>query len=261
MRPMPAQQAQQALPPARPRPRQCKARRNAIGNSLALVFLLALGAAAYCYWPLLQRLASELHTAPGERRSLRLADGSTLQLDSASAMNIDLRGRTRLLHLVQGQVYLEVKLDGRAMQVQVDDARIQVYGTRLMVARYADHDELVVLDGKAMVVQGADQRLVAAGERVTFDGARIGTVQEADSNAADAWRNGRLRVGDQPLGQVLERLASYQGQRVWIADKQTARRRVNGDFDLDNPAASLDQLAHEQQLRLYSLPGHWLIVR
>lgn len=140
--------------PARPHPRHVTVRRSHLGKGLALVFLLGLGAAAYLYWPLIQRLASELHTDVGERRSIRLADGTTLNLDSASAMNVDLRGRTRQLHLVQGQVHMEVVLDGRAMDVEVGNARIQVYGTRLQIARHAGRDELVVFSGKAMVTQG-----------------------------------------------------------------------------------------------------------
>jgi len=226
-----------------------------------LLFLLLLGALAYLYWPLMQRLGSELYTDAGERRSVRLADGSTLHLDSASAMNVDLRARTRVLQLVQGQVYLEVKLDGRALEVQVDDARIQVFGTRLMVARHAGHDELVVFNGKAMIVQGADQRLVAAGERVTFNEARIDPVHKADVKAADAWRMGQLRARDMPLGEVIERLASYQGRRVWMMDEQTAYRRVSGDFNLDRPGETLQALAAGQQLQLYDVLGQWLIVR
>ncbi|MDR6713552.1 ferric-dicitrate binding protein FerR (iron transport regulator) [Pseudomonas hunanensis] len=253
---------QQLKPPtARPRPRVLKARRSHLGKVLAALFLLVLAALAYLYWPLMQRLASELHTASAERRSVRLADGSTMHLDSASAMNVDLRGRTRQLHLVQGQVYLEVMLDGRAMEVQVDSARIQVFGTRLMIARSADHDELVVLNGKAMIIQGGDQRMVSAGERVTFSEQRIDPVQKIDVKTADAWRNGRLLAKEQPLGQVLERLAGYQGQRVWLMDEQTAYRRVSGEFNLDRPAESLHTLAAEQQLRLYDLFGQWLIVR
>lgn len=188
--------------PARPRPRQITTRASHLSKWLALLFLLGLGTAVYLYWPLMQRLGSQLHTDTGERRSVRLADGTTLHLGSASAMNADLRGRTRQLHLVQGRVYLEVTLDGRAMEVAVGDARIQVFGTRLQVARHAGHDELVVLSGKAMVNQGGEQRMVSAGERVTFDGARIGPVQKTDLKAADGWRSGQLKAGDMPLGRT-----------------------------------------------------------
>ena len=246
--------------PARPRPQQPNTKRSRRGLGLALLFLLLLDALAYLYWPLMQRLGSELYTDAGERRSVRLADGSTLHLDSASAMNVDLRARTRVLQLVQGQVYLEVKLDGRALEVQVDDTRIQVFGTRLMVARHAGHDELVVFNGKAMIVQGADQRLVAAGERVTFNEARIEPVHKADVKAADAWRMGQLRARDMPLGEVIERLASYQGRRVWMMDEQTAYRRVSADFNLDRPGETLQTLAAGQQLQLYDVLGQWLIV-
>lgn len=247
-------------PPARPRPRHVTVRRSHLGKWLALVFLVGMAAAAYLYWPLLQRLASELHTDVGERRSTRLADGTTLNLDSASAMNIDLRGRTRQLHLVQGQVYLEVVLDGRAMEVDVGNARIQVFGTRLQVARHAGHDELVVLSGKAMVTQGGEQRMVSAGERVTFNDTRIDPVQKADLKTADSWRNGRLKATDMPLGQVLERLAGYQGQRVWMMDEQMAHRRVSGDFNLDRAGESLQSLAAAQHLQLQGVLGHWLVV-
>lgn len=188
--------------PARPRPRQITTRASHLSKWLALLFLLGLGTAVYLYWPLMQSLGSQLHTDTGERRSVRLADGTTLHLGSASAINADLRGRTRQLHLVQGRVYLEVMLDGRAMEVAVGDARIQVFGTRLQVARHVGHDELVVLSGKAMVNQGGEQRMVSAGERVTFDGARIGPVQKADLKAADGWRSGQLKAGDMPLGKT-----------------------------------------------------------
>ncbi|MQG95394.1 DUF4880 domain-containing protein [Pseudomonas sp. MN1F] len=249
------------VPPARPRPRLLKVRRSYMGKLFAVVFLLLLGALACLYWPLMQRLASELATDVGERRSVRLADGSTLHLDSASAMNVDLRGRMRQLHLVQGQVSLEVVLDGRAMEIQVDDARIQVYGTRLMVARHADQDELVVLNGKALVIQGSDQRMVSAGERVTFTDARINPLQKVDAKTAQAWRTGHLLASDMPLGQVIERLARYQGRRVWLMDEQTAYRRVSGAFSLDRPGETLAALAAEQHLQLYGVLGQWLIVR
>ncbi|QVM92185.1 FecR domain-containing protein [Pseudomonas entomophila] len=248
-------------PATPPRPRVVEVRRSRAGLWLAGLFLALLSVLAVLYWPLMQRLASELSTDVGERRSVRLADGSTLHLDSASAMNIDLRGRTRLLQLVQGQVYLEVMLDGRAMEVQVGDTRIQVFGTRLQIARHSNHDELQVLSGKATVVQGSDQRMVSAGERVTFSEQRINPIEKIAIKPADAWRDGRLLASNMPLGDVVERLAGYQGMRVWWQDEQAAYRRVSGEFDLDHAGQSLDTLAAGQQLRLYSVLGHWLIVR
>lgn len=248
-------------PPPRPRPRIARLHRSRTGLILGTAFVLLLAALAWLYWPMLQRLGCELHTESGERRSVRLADGSTLHLDSASALNVELRGRTRQLQLVQGRVYLEVMLDGRALQVQVGETRVEVFGTRLQIARYSDHDELVVLAGKAAVRQGGDQRMLNAGERVSFSAERIGAVSKADTKRADAWRRGQLQARDLPLAEVLERLAGYQGMRLWLMNEQAGDRQVSGDFDLDHPAQSLERLAADQHLRLYNLLGHWLIVR
>ncbi|MDR0209386.1 MAG: FecR domain-containing protein [Pseudomonas putida] len=252
---------QQLTTTPRPRVPLVQARRSHAGTCLAVLFLLILAGLAYEYWPQAQRLGSDLYTDSGERRSVRLADGTTLHLDGASALDIDLRERTRQMQLIQGQVYLEVMLDGRALQVQVDDARIEVYGSRLMLARHSTYDELVVLNGKAMVLQGGDQRMVSAGERVTFTDARIGQVGKIDVKTVDAWRNGHLLAREMLLGEVLERLAGYQGRRVWLLDEQTAQRRISGDFDLDHPSHSLERLADEQHLRLYGVLGRWLVVR
>ncbi|WP_459207768.1 FecR family protein [Pseudomonas sp. MLB6B] len=247
--------------PARPRPQVSTLRKSRLGTCLGALFVLGLAALAYLYWPWAGRLASQLHTEVGERRTVRLSEGSTLHLDSASAMNLDLRGRVRHLQLVQGQVLLDVNLDGRELDVQVGEARIQVFGTRVLIARHADYDEVQVLNGKAVVQQDGEQRLVSAGERLTFDGQSLHQAQKIDVKTADAWRKGHLIVKDLPLGQVLERLASYQGQRLWLLDGQTAHRRVSGDFDLDRPADTLQRLATDQRLRFHDVLGHWLLVR
>lgn len=248
-------------PPPRPRPRPVEMRRSPWGKWLAALFLAMLAALAYLYWPLLQRLGSELHTAPGERRSVRLPDGSTLHMEGASAMNVDLRGRTRQLQLVQGQVALEVKLDGRALEIQVDDALIQVFGTRLAIARYPDHDELLVLSGKAAIRQGGDSRLLSAGERVAFDAARIEPVEKMTDVALAAQRKGRWSVHDQPLQRVLDRLASPRGLRVWVLDDQIANRAITGDFDQNPASDALGSFIADQGLQAHELFGQALIVR
>ncbi|MFB3799897.1 FecR domain-containing protein [Pseudomonas sp. K1(2024)] len=244
----------------RPRPRPLALRRSHWGSLLGALFLLLLAALAFVYWPLMQRLGSELHTSAGERRSVRLADGSTLHLDGASAMNVDLRGRTRQLQLVQGLMDLEVNLDGRALEVQVDDVSIQVFATRLRLSRYGDHDELVVLNGKALIRQGGDQRLLSAGERVRFDSGHLEAVEKVDTRSLQAWRDGRLIARDLPLQQVLEALAGYRGMRVWVLDAQIGQRRISGDFALDPASNTLDALIADQQLRAYPLLGQALIV-
>ncbi|MDD2060731.1 FecR family protein [Pseudomonas sp. GD03860] len=211
--------------------------------------------------PTLQRLNSDYATSAGERRHLRLADGTLLVLDSASAVDVDLRGPVRKVRLVQGQLFLDVTHDGRPFVVDVDDTQVQVLGTRFSVSRAKDHDEVVLLKGKVEVSGNGQKRMLDPGQRVTFNSQRLAPVQAVDAERLMAWRDGQLRVREVPLHQVLEQLAGYQGARLVLLDEQVGRRLVSGSFNLDKADSALDALAHSQNLRINNLAGQLIIVR
>ncbi|MEF9899168.1 MAG: FecR domain-containing protein [Pseudomonas sp.] len=212
--------------------------------------------------PLLQRLNSDVATAPGERRQIQLADGSKLTLGSASAVDVDLRGPVRKIRLVQGQMFIDVTHDGRPFVVDVDDAQVQVLGTRFSVSRGHDRDEVVLLKGKVEVSsRGGDKRMLAPGQRLTLSGNRLDQVENVDAERLLAWRSGQLRVREVPLREVLQQLADYQGSRLLYIDEQVGRRLVSGSFNLDQAASALDALASNQNLHIDNLAGQWMIVR
>lgn len=211
--------------------------------------------------PLLQRLSSDVATAAGERRQIQLADGSKLLLGSASAVDIDLRGPVRKVRLVQGQMFIEVILDGRPFVVDVGEAQVQVLGTRFSVSRGRDHDEVVLLKGRVEVSSDGDKRLLAPGQRVTFSASRLDQVESVDAERLLAWREGQLQVREAPLRQVLEQLADYQGSRLLYLDENVGRQRVSGSFNLDQADNALNALASSHNLHISKLFGQWIIVR
>jgi len=211
--------------------------------------------------PTLQRLNSDYATSAGERRHLRLADDTLLVLDSASAVDVDLRGPVRKIRLVQGQLFLDVSHDGRPFVVEVDGAQVQVLGTRFSVSRAKDHDEVVLLKGKVEVSNNGQKRMLDPGQRVTFNNQRLDAVQAVDAERLTAWRDGQLRVREVPLRQVLEQLAGYQGARLVLLDEQVGRRLVSGSFNLDKADNALDALAQSQDLNIHNLAGQLILVR
>lgn len=212
--------------------------------------------------PYLQRLNSDVATASGERRQILLADGSKLLLDSASAVDVDLRGPVRTVRLIQGQVFLNVIHDGRPFVVEVDDARIQVLGTRFSVSRGPERNEVILLKGKVEVASAyGEKRMLAPGQRLSLRGGGLGQVESVDAERLLAWRDGQLRVREVPLREVLQRLADYQGSRLLLLDEQAGRRLVSGDFDLNQAANALEALAATEQLRTHNLAAQLIIVR
>lgn len=239
-----------------------EAPRSWLGWTVAACVLLVGALVLMVQLPYLQRLNSDVASAAGERRQIQLADGSKLMLDSASAVDVDLRGPVRKVHLVQGQVFLDVIHDGRPFVVEVDDARIQVLGTRFAVSRGRDRNEVILLKGKVEVSSAfGEKRMLAPGQRLSLRGSNLGQVERVDAERLLAWRDGQLRVRDVPLRDVLQRLADYQGSRLLLLDEQVGRRLVSGNFNLNQAADAFAALATTEQLRTHNLAGQLIIVR
>lgn len=226
----------------------------------AACLLLATGI-AWLQWPALQSLGSDYATHAGERGAWTLADGSQLRLDSNSVVDVALTGETRVLHLRQGRLFLDVLHDGRPFIVEVGGAEVRVLGTRFAVARSDDGAEVLLQSGKIEVVAGSQHQLLAPGQRLTLHGERLDAPQAVDAERLLAWRDGQLRVRDVPLRDVLQRLADYRGQRLLLLDEGAGQRRVSGSFNLDQADSALDALLGSQKLRGDSIAGRWLIVR
>ncbi|MBK5003079.1 DUF4880 domain-containing protein [Pseudomonas sp. S31] len=230
--------------------------RYAVAASLVLAALTGVWSASGLY-----TLGSDYATVAGERREVLLDDGSTLWLDSDSAVDVDMQGSTRSVRLRQGRLFADVVHDGRPFEVQVDDARVEVLGTRFSVSRQTEGDEVVLLSGRVQVSTPAQHQLLAPGQRLAVHGNRIEAPHPVDAERLLAWRSGQLRVRDVPLRQVLQQLASYRGQRLVLLDEQIGERLVSGSFNLDRADSALDALLATQQLQAHALLGHLLIVR
>ncbi|GLO15402.1 iron dicitrate transporter FecR [Pseudomonas putida] len=226
----------------------------------AACLLLAAGA-VWLSVPALQGLGSDYATVAGERREVLLNDGSRLWLDSASEVDVDVQGATRTVRLRQGRLFADVVHDGRPFVVHVDEAKVEVLGTRFSVSRAAAGDEVVLLSGRVQVSTPAQQQLLAPGQRLEVQGERVSAPETVDAERLLAWRTGQLRVREVPLQQVLQQLAGYQGKRLVLLNAQAGQRRVSGSFNLDQADSALDALISSQQLQAHALLGHWLIIR
>lgn len=248
------------MPARRVRKADRAARRHWSRYAVAACLLLAAGA-GWLGMPTLHNLGSDYATLAGERREVRLDDGSSLLLDSDSAVDVDTQGPTRSVRLRHGRLFADVVHDGRPFVVQVDQARVEVLGTRFSVSREAQADEVVLLSGQVRVSTASQQQSLAPGQRLSVHGKQVEAPESVDAERLLAWRSGQLRVRDVPLRQVLQQLASYRGQRLVLLDEQAGQRVVSGSFNLDRADSALDALLATQQLQAHAVLGHWLVIR
>ncbi len=202
-----------------------------------------------CGWLGLEQLPvwmADQRTGVGERLQIALADGSQLQLNSNSAVDVRFDGHQRVVELLQGELWVDVAKDARRpFVVRTDQGTATALGTRYLVKRAPDGTTVVTVIESTVAVKGDTNEgvKVMAGQRSILDHGRAEPPQAIDDTDPDAWTRGLLKVNDQPLSDVLQTLASYRHGLVRFDPQALRGLRVSGVFRLDDTAAALAALA------------------
>ena len=235
--------------------RKASSRRWWLGAAVAACLMLAV-APSLSVW-----LQADYRTAQGEVRTVTLADGSTVYLDSDTAIRVDYSGDHRDVRLLTGQAFFEVTPDKRKpFHVRADAVYVTVTGTAFNVRLRPEHVGVEVQHGSVRV-EDATQVLAAAliaGQRLRYHEGQAKVGPFVTEQAA-AWRQGQLIVNDQPVADVVQALAHYLPGQVLLRDKTLGRKRVTGVYDLRQPDVALNALVRPYggQVQRY---GPWLRV-
>ena len=88
-------------------------------------------------------------TAVGEQKSVTLADGSVVELNTNSQMIVEYSKGYRNIHLVQGEMHFNVAKDAtRPFRVYARNSRVQAVGTAFTVYLAAEDVEVYVTEGR-----------------------------------------------------------------------------------------------------------------
>lgn len=254
-------------PLARPR-RSRRLWRRAAGAALVVV-LAVVGGLQGPEW--LLRMQSDYLTAKGEVRQVQLADGSTVELDSGSAIRLDFNDRERRIHLLEGTAFFEVAPmgEGENRPFVVDSAggQTRALGTRFVVGRESAErawvgvlQHRVAVSLQAAPLRGKSEQQLDEGQGARYS--KTGGVQalnDLNLQRATGWRRGVLVFERQPLAQVVEQLNRYRKGRIVLGDSALGERQISGVFRLDMLDSVAATLSQELQLKHFDLAGLSLI--
>ncbi|MBK5438890.1 FecR family protein [Pseudomonas sp. TH32] len=252
--------ARAALNAAFPRPGKT---RKHYGRALVLACSLALPAAALLYSPYPQQWMADVHNSPGEWKTLRLADGSTLTLNGISAANLHFDNRQRRIELLQGEILVDVAHDReRPFVVQTAQGTLRALGTRFVVKREGDVTVLSMLESRvaAKSANGQQTLEVDAGSQaqVSADAVRLsGSIDPASVN--DAWHRHQLVVDNRPLPEVLDEIARHRSGRLQFDRAALANLKVSAVLPLDDTDRTLQMLAQTLPIKLRTFTP-WLVI-
>ncbi|MCB5190932.1 FecR domain-containing protein [Methylobacillus arboreus] len=218
-------------------------RRKFLGKGVAVVVMgVGTGYLANRFTPL-AHFTADYVTATGERRNITLADGSRVQINARSALDIRYTDKERLLQLHAGECMVEVASDPlRPLLLQTPHGVLEAKGgCRLLAGLEGGRSFAMVQQGALnLVSRQGSQAIMEAGEAAWFDKQAI-ERKAANIAARAAWIHGMLDVRDQSLAEVVESLRVYH--RGWIrVSPQAASLRVFGMFRLDDIGQALYSL-------------------
>lgn len=239
-----------------------KSARRGLGP-LVLGMALAAGLAALWLSPYMRLWSADLQTGRGEIRSFTLSDGSTVQLNRASAVEIQIDETRRELRLLRGEAAFEVSPDrNRPFRVYAGGGSVTALGTAFNVKLAEDGAEVTVTEHRVRVEFGNGRQAaeLEEGLAAVYDAEHgLSQAKAADVGAATAWRRHRLVFQNRPLDEVVAELADYYPGILLIQDAELRQRRVNGVFRTDDPLAAIAAL--ETALQLHSTRfGDYLIL-
>ena len=201
------------------------------------------------YW-LFSPEVMEYRTAKGEQQTVELSDGSTVRLNTATALttNISMFHRTVLLR--EGEAYFAVSHEqNRPFEVMAGSGVVRDVGTGFVVRREGEKVTVTVVEGAVDIqrlAKGAStaqwQRLTA-GEQVSYEPQRgPSSIETVPLAAFTAWMEGKVIFEERPLAEVVREIGRYQPGEIRILDPGIEALKVSGVFGVNDRAGLLKAL-------------------
>ncbi|AUG09807.1 FecR domain-containing protein [Pseudomonas sp. S09G 359] len=199
-------------------------------------------------------------TGPGEVRPVRLADGSQVWLNGATALDVQFDQHVRQLRLYRGELLIETGKDLRPLQVVTRAGRMQPLGTVFSARAEGLQTTLSVFGGavQATCAESGRQARVEARKSMIFDAQSNGALLPAQAQRQD-WSRGVLVAEDMPLGEVVRILGDYRHGHLGI-DPALAGLRAVGTYPLLDTDRALVMLERALPIKVVRTLPWWVSI-
>lgn len=197
-------------------------------------------------------------TAIGEQKIIYLADGSSVFLNTNTALKVDMSDKERTINLIKGEAYFQVTPDKhRPFMVAVGQRVIRVVGTKFNIYRTDNETTLSVTEGIVAILEGTDddiiEQQVLAGKQIIINQKNeIQKTIKLNLNNVTAWKEGQLVYEDILLQDFIRDLNRYYVGKIILQDKELGKMRISGVFQIGDRNKAIK--AVENLLNLKAMP-------
>jgi transmembrane sensor len=233
-RELPAQQRRLSMP------RRYAIAGGAIAAALALAVIVP---------PVPPQDADVYQTATGEHRTVILADGSTVDLNAATRLEVRFSSKGRDVTLTEGEAIFDVAHNTkRPFVIAAGDRTVRVVGTQFDVRRRDGKLSVTVARGAVEVIpaEGAAGKAyrLHPGQRLDHqEGVATASLTTAEPAEVLGWKAKRLVYRGAPLAEVVSDLNHQFETPIRIDNPALAKAPISGVLILDDQDAVIRRLA------------------
>lgn len=240
------------------------------GRRRALKLLGVIAAAGAAGWVakdarLIRDWGADFATGVGERRTVQLVDGTSVVLNTDSAIDVIFDGARRRVRLVRGEIMVTTAVDRqsppRAFLVETGEGTLRAIGTRFGVRLDGEATGIAVFEG-AVELRPVDQPqatlIVPAGKQALLTREGYRDLLPLDEQS-DAWTKGMIAVSGMPLGKFLAELSRHRSGRL-ACSPEIAQLRVSGTYPLGDTDRVLAALERALPIKIKRFTRYWVSV-
>ena len=201
-------------------------------------------------------------TAPGQKHTFRLPDGTQVRLNADSELRYSAAGDDGPREiLLAGEAFFKVAHDAqRPFTVTAQGVSTTALGTSFNVQAYDTAVTVALVTGKVRVVQQQQASVLAPGERVRY--APPGRFQKDryDSLRDLAWQEGTLHFARASLSEVKQQLERWYGVTITLKGTPAQPWDYTGTFTEENLENVLTGISYTQNFA-FSIQEKQAIIR
>ncbi len=221
--------------------------------ALAAVVLLAVATVVFLD---LGKFNGVYTTGIGEQRTVQLLDGSTVELNARSTIQVHLTAEQRDVTLLEGQALFRVAKDKqRPFVVRAGDAQVRAVGTEFDVYKKQTATVVTVVEGRVETYDDLDGPgtaavVLSAGEQLTVLPHVVTKPTRTDTAVATAWVQKRLIFEETPLSDVAEEFNRYNRRPLTIDDGELGSLKISGVYSSTDPASLINFLRSQNSIQV-----------
>ncbi|MGL1956264.1 MAG: FecR domain-containing protein [Colwellia sp.] len=224
-------------------------------------------------------------TKIGEQTRTVLADGSVIELNTNSQVNVEYGEDFRNIRLLKGEAHFIVAKNlQRPLRVYAKYGRVEAVGTEFTIHIKQRDVDVLVTEGRVELsaltqqnaginndsinsdnfYQGYSKKLttIDVGQSATFTpftslstltSDSLAIVNNKDLNQSQAWRNGWLIFSGESLEQVLEEMKRYSNVSIDILDSEIKQLPIGGRFKVGDINGVLFALENNFDIKITRL--------